>query len=190
MKNKKIYLAGPDVFFVNPNSIFSNKKSICEKYGLQALVPFDNEFDCKIEKSNKNSVAKGIFENNLLLMKEADGLIANISSFRGPNMDPGTAFEIGFFYALKKPIVLYSYDENPFLEKIMGWSKEVKKINEEYFDINNHAIENFGFAENLMIHLSTIKDNIILKSDYISKDNTVNEDVIFEKAVNKMKSIL
>ncbi len=198
MRFKKIYLAGPEVFFTDPNSIFSKKKSVCEDLGFKALIPFDNESDSesnneldgKIEKNNNRSVAEEIFKKNLSLMSESDGLIANISSFRGPSMDSGTAFEIGFFYALKKPIVLFSCDETLFLEKVMGWSKDVRKINGHYFDVNNHAIENFGFSENLMIHLSTVKCNIILKSDYISKGEFVDDDLVFEKAVRRMKSII
>ncbi|WP_246068854.1 nucleoside 2-deoxyribosyltransferase [Ferrovibrio terrae] len=88
------------------------------------------------------ALAAFIKQANVGLIRRCDAVVANVSPFRGPNMDPGTAWEIGFAEALGKPVLLWS--ETPVLlaERTPGNGNT---------DPDGWMVENFGLAENLMI---------------------------------------
>lgn len=123
---KKIYLAGPDVFKPERNLIGHALKAICEKYGCQGLWPFDNEA----------TAASDIRAANEQMIRDCDGVLANITHFRGPGMDPGTAYEIGFARALGKPVALYSYVHSEYKERVVP---------------DGMLVENFKLIDNLMV---------------------------------------
>src|SRR5687768_8912058 len=102
----KVYLAGPEVFLDSALEVGQRKKAICAANGLDGLFPLDKEIQ-GVEKSPPD-LARAIYEANIGLMLQADLLIANITPFRGPSMDAGTAFEIGFCAARKLPVFAYS----------------------------------------------------------------------------------
>lgn len=139
----KAYLAGPDVFRSDAKEHLSKLSAICKAEGIQALTPLDTE----VPEGLKGGMAAGfIFESNLKLIQEADIVIANISPFRGPSVDPGTAFEIGYAHALGKGVFAYSDDTQPYAEKC-----EVG--NAGYYARRGlyPVVENFGLTDNLMI---------------------------------------
>src|SRR5271154_3334226 len=103
MAARGVYLAGPDVFFPNAIETLAAKKALCERYGCAGLPPLDAE----LGRSGKPT-SGGIFERNLILMRKADLIIANLSPFRGVSADPGTAFELGWFDGVGKPVYGYS----------------------------------------------------------------------------------
>jgi hypothetical protein len=56
-------------------------------------------------------LARRIFHSNLALMETCEGIIANVSPFRGPSADAGTAWELGYFAGARK--VSFSYTTCP-----------------------------------------------------------------------------
>lgn len=138
----KLYLAGPDVFFPNVKDIAKAKKEICAKYGATGLFPLDN----KIDITKKGADLK-IYIANCALMVEADACIANLTPFRGPSMDVGTAFEIGYMTALSKRVYGYTNDSRLYHDRVddANWP-EFPSV-----DLDGYAIENFGNVDNLMI---------------------------------------
>ena len=99
----KIYLAGPDVFLPDPLSIAKMKKDLCVGYGFAGVFPLDAEFDSTNLKKREQGLQ--ISRNNENLIRSCDLLIANMTPFRSPTMDVGTAFELGFARALGKPVL-------------------------------------------------------------------------------------
>jgi nucleoside 2-deoxyribosyltransferase len=90
-----------------------------------------------------------IFQNNINKIKDCDIIVANINPFRGACVDDGTAFEIGFGYALGKKIYGYAFSCDMSL---------VDRTN-LYYNVNDDTkfpiIENFkGNSHNLMIQES------------------------------------
>lgn len=79
--------------------------------------------------------------------------IANITPFRGPHMDPGTAFEVGYFAAQGKPVMVYTQHPDELLERVVEWSgpESITRSGHEVRDRNAHLVEDFGMRENLMI---------------------------------------
>lgn len=130
---KKIYIAGFDVFSDDAKQIGENYKRICSEYGFQGFYPLDNEE----EQSN------AIFLGNVSLINQCDIIVANLNDFRGTTMDDGTAFELGYGYAKNK--ILYGYMDHPQEMTIKIGTK----------DENGYNVEDFGHPINLMIAEST-----------------------------------
>lgn len=152
MKRLSVYLAGPEVFLSNATSTLARKIEICREFGWEGLSPVDN--DALIE-GDARAMARMIYQGNVAMMERADAIIANITPFRGPHMDPGTAFEIGYFAHAGKPIVVYTQQADDLVERVSKWSgiAHLEQGDEgiEIRDRNYHLVENFGLMENLMI---------------------------------------
>jgi nucleoside 2-deoxyribosyltransferase len=152
----KVYLAGPDVFHSDAKERMYEMKADLKKVGLKGLSPLDNEIKTGYMDSPA-VVSIAIYQGNINQLDEADIVIANIEPFRGPNMDPGTAFEIG--YAVAKGLAVYAYTPHakvPMVERVdCGMAEqsfeEYGQVTEEYRDENGMTVENFGGTENLMI---------------------------------------
>jgi len=113
----RIYLAGPDVFFPNREDVFRVLKSHCERAGLTGVAPID----ALIEHSaadGEDQFAQAIYDGNVALIRDADGCIANLRSFRGQEPDSGTVFEVGFAVALGKPVVAYGVPPGTYAERV------------------------------------------------------------------------
>lgn len=159
----EIYLAGPEVFLPEPVQAGEEKKSRIEQlveendwpFDLKGLYPLDNEiadfapdFDTGIR----------IFQANIDLMDQADFIVANMVRFRGPSMDVGTAFEMGYVFGLDKPIFAY-YEAEPFYGEPEAPGLYAERVAQHYplsatdpgFDIHGQSIENFNMPDNLMM---------------------------------------
>lgn len=148
-----VYLAGPDVFYPQALEHLKRKASVCRSLGLAPLVPVDNELEDGHD-GTPESLALGIYRGNLAQMAQADAIIANLTPFRGPHMDPGTAFEVGYFAALGKPVVCYTEHEQDLIDRVDAWAGEGQmslSSHGEVRDPQGHLVENFGLRENLMI---------------------------------------
>lgn len=103
---KKIYLAGPEVFFPNSIQIGEDLKKICEENNFIGQYPLDNEI-----KKTSNNVKIEIVKSNILAIDKCDYIVASLSNFRGtkkhPSCDSGTAWECG--YGLAKGKRVYGY---------------------------------------------------------------------------------
>ena len=147
------YLAGPDVFKENPHKIGEEKIEALSKKNVIGLYPIEGS----TEQENKIKDPTVIFNENVRLLDKSDIVIANIESLRGPNMDPGTAWEIGYAYAKKLPIILYGAT-NTYIERCRELNLEG---NIKGKDKDGKEIEDMGEAENLMITKSA---TIIVKT--------------------------
>ena len=158
-----VYLAGPEVFLPEPVKAGKAKQLRIEQlneqhdwpFKLVGLYPLDNEipdfkpdFDTGIR----------IYHANIALMEKAHAVTANMVRFRGPSMDVGTAFEMGYMAAQDKPVIAY-YDAKPFYgkpEKATVYATRVTELwgdhpHEKEKDKDGIFIENFGMTDNLMM---------------------------------------
>lgn len=145
MTRPKLYLAGPGVFLPDASSFARELKATCLRYGCEGFHPFDLEVDAPREP--RPQIAERIYRTNLALMEEADGIVAEITPFRGPHMDPGTAFEIGYFAAREKPIFLWTKDPLTLLQRM----RAMEMVSWGGRDDQGMQIEDYGLVENLMI---------------------------------------
>lgn len=138
----KLYLAGPDVFAPDAAARFDAMRAACHAAGFEPLTPVDTAVPAGLQGAE---LAAHIKQANVALIRRCDAVVANISPFRGPNMDPGTAWEIGFAEALGRPVFLWSATPVPLAARTLGDGAR---------DPEGWMVENFGLAENLMIAIT------------------------------------
>lgn len=184
---KKIYIAGPDVFFENSIQIGKTKKDLCLKYGFEGIYPLDllpeDLFSNKYTSSQqakiiKNACVKGI--------KDCDILIANMTPFRGVSMDVGTANEIGLAHMIDKDIYGYSLNSKSYLEKLNetnNISMSEKSLHgETFYDNDKSVIENFDKIDNCMVTESCSKI-------FFPENDLENNISLFEKVLIELQII-
>jgi len=151
MSAPKIYLAGPDVFLPNAGSVAEAKLKLCESYGFTGVSPLDNEIDVSV--LSKREAALRISKANEETIRGCQLLIANLTPFRGPSADVGTAYEMGFARALGIPVFAYTNSEGTLLERLRrqpGFGVSARGSG-KFEDIYCMAIENFDLTDNLML---------------------------------------
>jgi nucleoside 2-deoxyribosyltransferase len=141
----KAYLAGPDVFLPNAVEVGRRKVALCAQFGIDARYPLDNEVG---NQGPRKQIAMTISRLNEALIQDCDIVIANLTPFRSPSVDPGTAFEIGYARALQKRIFGYSASVSPLLERTRAFFDLERGAT---VDGAGNAIEDFGLHDNLMI---------------------------------------
>ena len=174
MKNiMKIYLAGPDVFLPDSLKIAEAKKKICAKYGFMGIFPLDNVLDL----SNLSPFEAGvrIYQNNTKLMDNCDLIVANMTPFRSPSMDVGTAFELGYMAAQGKPIFAYTNDDRLYSDRVTKTTPDL--------DENGMSIELFQMHDNLMLEGAIVTSGGVLTTDSIQSEKYYTDLTVFEKVV-------
>src|SRR5476651_1766146 len=115
----RVYLAGPDVFFPEPASWAAGKKSICERHGLTGISPLD-----ELPEEPAGWAAfpfwRKISLRNEAHIRSCQGLIANLTPFRGPSADVGTVYEVGFARALGLKIFGYATTTELFFTRTLA----------------------------------------------------------------------
>lgn len=146
MTQPRAYLAGPDVFLPDARMLLAAKHDICRSAGLDALPPVDGEMAG--DAADPLSWARAISRGNEALMNGADLIVANFTPFRGPGMDAGTAFEVGYMRARGKPVFAYTNLPGSYLDRVRdnGLTPGVDRR-----DPDGLLVEDFGLAENLML---------------------------------------
>ena len=158
-----IYLAGPEVFLPEPIAAGVERKARITAlsraadwpFELAGLYPLDNEIP---DFRPDFDTGMRIYRANIELMDRAYAVAANMVRFRGPSMDVGTAFEMGYMRGLGKPVFAY-YDAAPFYGREEGPGLYVDRVREHgsvsaddaCVDADGHAIDDFGMADNLMM---------------------------------------
>lgn len=139
-----IYFAGPDVFRPDLETWRAKVIALCRKHGVTPLLPCDGT----------ESEPEAIRTTNLKLLGSASAVIANLSPFRGTEVDTGTAFEVGYACALQKPTVGFIEDIEPIEDRVGRLFGPLTKTDSGAFalrDRGGFGVEAFGLSTNLMI---------------------------------------
>jgi nucleoside 2-deoxyribosyltransferase len=131
--SKRVYLAGPDVFFKEAPARAAMLKELCAQYGLEGVHPLDGPSPAGVSKLED---ARQIFEADVRMIRSCQGVIANMIPFRGPSADVGTAWEMGFAAALGLPVIGYTTSARTYIERVEG---------------DEFSVEDFGLVDNLML---------------------------------------
>ena len=134
-----VYVAGPEVFLPDAAAVFRRKAAICATHGIAMRAPLDDAVDLAAPDASRR-----IYRQNRAMMLECDAIVANLTPFRGPSADDGTAFELGFFDALGRPAFAYSNAAGGLAERTLAflaaWPDPVAM-----------AVEDFSLPANLML---------------------------------------
>ncbi len=119
-----IYLAGPTVFEPDPAASFSTMKAICDRHGLEGVSPLDNQMGLEGLPPGRDLLRR-IVAADIALMRRLDGGVFCLDPFRGaPEMDAGTAFEIGYMVALGKPVAGWTRDPRLYPLKVRHYFEQ------------------------------------------------------------------
>lgn len=157
---KKIYMAGPDVFFRNANAHFDALLAHCAALGLLGVRPSDGGLSQSEPgaQGSGDEIAQRIYAANVALIRNCDAVLANLMPFRNPlEPDSGTVFEIGMAVALGKPVAGVVHDVDLAYEdkvaRVCGIQRDAAGL---AWDVSHgFMIEAFGQPMNLMLSRST-----------------------------------
>lgn len=159
--SNRVYLAGPEVFLANARQIGVRKRAICARYGLVGVYPADEEH---APDPDQLPAEQGIVISQAMerAMRTCDAMIVNLTPFRGPSADVGSAYEMGYMRALDRPIFAYTNDARPFLDRVTAFCGATlcRRPTGEYEDCDGMAVEPFGLHDNLML-AGAIKDRCL-----------------------------
>ncbi len=141
---KTIYLAGPDVFLPNAVEVGRRKVEICAGYGFDGLFPLNQD-------GSVSENAADIFTANCGLMDRADAGIFNLTPFRGPGADAGTAFELGYMFSQRKPVYGYANSSSDYADRVEATHGPVAARDDGRWDRDALLVEDFGLYDNLML---------------------------------------
>jgi nucleoside 2-deoxyribosyltransferase len=149
---KRVYLAGPEVFLPNAREIGALKRAICERHGLIGVFPTDDE---PVPDPSTPPTEQGLAISRAMerAMRSCDAMIVNLTPFRGPSADVGSAYEMGFIRAMGRPIFAYSNDARPYLDRVAAFCAGELRARKTggYEDPDGMAIEPFELCDNLML---------------------------------------
>lgn len=148
----RIYLAGPEVFLPDALGVLAAKAALAREMGFEPVTPLDNQI---ADGATPFDTGMAIYLSNKALMDGCDAVIANLTPFRGPSGDVGTAFEVGYMTARGARVLVYSNSD-------MGHFKGTRDVHYggevSLGDDGQHrgpdgiVLENFGMFDNLMLH--------------------------------------
>lgn len=147
----RIYLAGPDVFLPSAAAFAEAKRKLCDTYGFIGVSPVDNEID--LTRLSKHEAALRISAANEAMIRGCHLVIANLTPFRGPSADVGTAYEMGFARALGMPVFAYTNVAGNLVDRTrqaLG-ADAVKRAAGQFEDSFHMVIEDFDCMDNLML---------------------------------------
>ena len=151
MQPQRVYLAGPEVFLCNAKEVGEHKKALCRKYCFEGVFPLDNEIDTK--DKTPREIGFCISAVNEGLIRTCDFVVANITPFRGPSADVGTAYEMGFAHGLGKKVFAYSNVAASFAQRTAkALNLEVNRGSDRKLrDSNGMFVEEVDLTDNLML---------------------------------------
>ncbi|MDA8376109.1 MAG: nucleoside 2-deoxyribosyltransferase [Planctomycetia bacterium] len=167
---KRIYIAGPNLFYANWPTFASHAQTLCAEHGLEAILPVPAVvlIGPGVTEPSDAKAAGRVFRSCLEAVRNADGVIANLSPFRGSEPDSGTVVECAMAHTLGIPVIGYTGGKGPVLD--FGTDAEGRVLAED-----GGWIEQFGLSHNLMLHgvcLAIVEDSreaVSMMADLLGK---------------------
>ena len=151
----RVYLAGPDVFLPEPHRRGEALRRVCAAHGLEGVFPLD---PLPGEPAGWAALppARAIARRNEAQIRRCDAMIANLTPFRGPGADNGTAYEMGFARALGRPVFGWSTAAGDYLSRCRALPG-VALRDGTWRDAEGLEVEAFGLGDNLMISCAVVE---------------------------------
>ena len=186
MTRPRIYLAGPEVFLPNANAVGAEKCRLAAQAGLEGAFPLDAQLD--IASLPPAEQARRISEANEGLMRSCDGVVANLTPFRGVSMDSGTAFEVGFMQALGRPLSGYTNVTPGYTERAHAFrARGPAAMDGDRADLE---VEDFGLAENLMIEVAIVSSGCRVVRRAVPAGAELTDLVAFAECLTDIARVL
>jgi nucleoside 2-deoxyribosyltransferase len=161
-----LYLSGPDLWFPEAEAHATRKRELCAAAGFVGVTSFDGVL---VETAPSEAMAREIYADSIARLRQCDAVVANLTPWRGPSCDPGTAFEVGFAAALGKPVFAYlnvddedEADHRGRVETRLGAERDADG---RWLDAFGCEVEDFGLPENLMLWAETRRFFVVVTPD-------------------------
>jgi nucleoside 2-deoxyribosyltransferase len=162
------YLAGPDQWFPDAEAHSRRKHELCAAAGFVGVSSFDGVL---VETAPSEAMAREIYADSIARLRQCDALVANLTPWRGPGCDPGTAFEVGFAAALGKPVFAYlnvgDEDEADYPARVEALVGAARGADGRWRDQLDCEVEDFGLPENLMLWAEARRFFVVVTPDPI-----------------------
>ena len=105
-KKPLIYIAGPDLFLLDWPERAAQAMALCAEHGLEAILPVPATVltGPGVTETFDAEAASRVFQSCREAVRKADGVIANLTPFRGSEPDSGTVTECAMAYAWGNPL--------------------------------------------------------------------------------------
>ena len=189
----RVYLAGPDVFLPQAEQWAERRKAICARHGLIGVSPLDAVVDQPATWADLPEWRRIALRNEALI-RSADAMIANLTPFRGPSADAGTAYEVGFMRAHGRPVFGYSTTAAPFTQRSHDFATArgdaVTGVDGDWRDADAMLIEQFGLSDNLMLEAAVVGSGGLLIVEEIAPGARWTDLAVFERCVQAAAAAL
>lgn len=187
----RIYLAGPEVFLADAREIGARKRAICARHGLVGVFPADEEDPCDpaLPLPDQGLAISRAMER---VMQSCGAMIVNLTPFRGPSADVGSAYEMGFMRALGRPVFAYSNDARPFHDRVAahcGGALQLRPTG-EHEDPDGMAVEPFTLHDNLMLAGGVVASGGCLVTGTVPSAELYTSLAVFERCVERAAVLL
>jgi nucleoside 2-deoxyribosyltransferase len=144
MRQRKplIYLAGPSIFFDDWRARAAVMRDACAALGAEGLYPADYDV-APADDPFEHGVH--IFLKDRDLIERADGVVADLTPFRGISADVGTVWEAGYACGRGKPVAAFSLDRRHLRERVAAGVAG--------------RVEDFTMGDNLMLAGANVTGN-------------------------------
>jgi nucleoside 2-deoxyribosyltransferase len=132
-----VYLAGPEVFLPDAEEIGRRKAAICDQHHLDARYPLEPIAELgDLTGVDGPERAVHFFDALVTQLDACDAVVANLTPFRGPSADVGTAWELGYAAGRGLPLFAYTNTLEHYFTRVTP---------------DGLMVEDFDLADNLML---------------------------------------
>jgi nucleoside 2-deoxyribosyltransferase len=182
----RAYLAGPDIFLQDAGQRVERKKAICARHGLIGVSPFDPLSNEPAEWAALPEWRRIALRNEAHI-RSSDLMLANLTPFRGPSADVGTAYEIAFMRSLGCPVFGYATTSAGFTQRTLDFARERGGVtagpDRAWRDAAGMLIEQFGLFDNLMLEAGILASGGALVVDEVDPESRWTDLSVFERCV-------
>ena len=185
---KKLYIAGPEVFLPNGREQMNRKAALVRHHGFEPLCPGD--LDIPPQKTKK-AFGQAISKVNEGMMNAADGIVANLTPFRGEWADVGTVFELGYMCALGKMVSAYSNVADDHYQRLLRYyGGQITDGADGYKrGPDGLSLEDFEMADNLMLDGGVERRGGIVSAHDADKNALYTDLTAFEACLKHLATI-
>lgn len=163
-----VYLAGPHRFHPQAARLTAAQDALCAAAGVLPLRSAAADPDVS-GTENGELRARMIYSETAARLRLADAVVADLSPWRGPGPDAGSAFEAGFAAALGKPVCAYANlqdeDEAELLERVRAHLGGAPDADGAWRDGEGALIEDLGLPETAMLWAEARRFYVIVTPD-------------------------
>lgn len=190
MSRKRIYLAGPDVFLADAHAQSRRKKELCLRYGYEGVFPFDTVLD--FTNLSQRDKAMRIYHADVALMDSCDICVAQMTPYRGPSMDVGTAYEMGYMRAQGKLVLGYTNVAGDIGERTTSFFGGVDRLRRRdsgvHEDPDGMMIEGMGMVDNLMLDGAVITSGFEIEVTSVAAAERYRDLAGFERCLARLQA--